>query len=459
MKLTKYNEIRNFKKTDEPKGKIMKTNQKRFVVHYHKARTNHYDLRLEYQGVLISFAIPKGIPTRINQKRLAIHVEDHPIDYLLFEGVIPQGNYGAGVVKVYDKGTYFPLNDFKKSLKEGLIKFSLLGEKYKGDYTLVKTKEDNWIIFKMKEEKSVDFDNYTPQLATLTKSLPSKGYWLFEIKYDGYRMLAYKNKNKMIIKSRNNKDYTSKLKCIEKSLLDLETRSFIVDGELVSFDKNGRSDFKLLQENLKTGNNLYYVIFDVLMKEGEDLRSYPLLERKKILKEILNTKASNLIYLNYVEDGEKSFKFAKENNLEGIVAKKKDSKYEGNRNENWLKIKCYLRQEFIIIGYTLSSSKNLKSLVLGYYDNDQIKYAGKVGSGLSSSFRKEFISSLNKHLSKKKIVDAKEKDIIFVNPFFICEIQYRELTKEKILREPSFLGLRKDKKVKEVNLERNYENN
>ena len=132
---------------------------------------------------------------------------------------------------------------------------------------------------------------------------------------------------------------------------------------------------------------------------------------------------------------------------------------KGNRNENWLKIKCYFRQEFIIIGYTLSSSKNLKSLVLGYYDNDQIKYAGKVGSGLSSSFRKEFISSLNKHLSKKKIVDAKEKDIIFVNPFFICEIQYRELTKEKILREPSFLGLRKDKKVKEVNLERNYENN
>ena len=143
MKLTKYNEKRDFNKTDEPKGKIRKTNQMRFVVQYHKARTNHYDFRLEYEGVLVSFALPKGIPTRINQKRLAIHVEDHPIDYLLFEGIIPQGNYGAGEVKVYDKGTYFPLNDFKNGLKEGLIKFCLLGEKYEGNYTLVNTKENN----------------------------------------------------------------------------------------------------------------------------------------------------------------------------------------------------------------------------------------------------------------------------------------------------------------------------
>ncbi|MDY2574677.1 MAG: non-homologous end-joining DNA ligase [Bacilli bacterium] len=459
MKLTKYNEKRDFNKTDEPKGKIRKTNQMRFVVQYHKARTNHYDFRLEYEGVLVSFALPKGIPTRINQKRLAIHVEDHPIDYLLFEGIIPQGNYGAGEVKVYDKGTYFPLNDFKNGLKEGLIKFCLLGEKYEGNYTLVNTKENNWIIFKMKEEKRIDFDNYTPQLATLTKSIPSKGDWLFEIKYDGYRMLAYKNNNKVIIKSRNNKDYTSKLKCIENSLIDLETRSFIVDGELVSFDKNGRSDFKLLQENLKTGNNLYYVVFDILMKDGEDLRSYSLLERKKILKEILKIKSNNLIYSNYVEDGKKSFIFAKENNLEGIIAKKKESKYEGNRNKDWLKIKCYLRQEFVIIGYTLSSSQTIKSLVLGYYDNNQIKYVGKVGTGLTSSFRKEFISSLNKHLSKKKIVDVKDNNIIFVNPFFICEVQYSELTKDNKLRQPSFLGLRKDKKVKEVKLEGKYENN
>lgn len=466
MALKKYNEKRNFDNTNEPKGKTKKTSSKRFVVQYHEARAKHYDFRLEYNGVLLSWAVPKGLSNNPKDKRLAVMVEDHPIDYINFEGIIPKGNYGAGSVEIFDKGKYLPIEDFDKGLKKGHLKFVLSGKKLQGGYSLIKTSDNNWLIVKLeddfiKEEKpkktTLPFKTASVELATLTNKIPKGKNWIFEIKYDGYRMLSFKENKKVKIFSRNNVEYTNKFKSIANSLIDIEQDSFVVDGEIVAFDENGRSDFGLLQDHIKKGNNnLYYIIFDLLALNGEDLRNLTLKERKLKLERLLFKAENNIIYSSHVSDGEKSFEFAKENNLEGIMAKKITSKYEGKRSEDWLKIKCYLRQEFVIAGYTTSSKNELISaLILGYYSNNKLSYVGKVGTGLSENDKKELHKTFQKIVRKTSPFEEniKEKDIIWLKPELIAEIQYAELTKDNLLRQPSFIGLREDKKPKDVTLE------
>ncbi len=462
MSLKEYNNKRNFNNTKEPIGKITRTNCKRFVIQYHKARTTHYDFRLEYNGALMSFAVPKGIPSKKNIKRLAVKVEDHPIDYITFEGDIPKGNYGAGNVKIYDKGFYIPIMPFRSGIKNGIIKFELKGEKIKGCYALIKTNEKNWIIIKIDDEhkntkqSKINFSDYNVELATLTNNLPDDNGWLYEIKYDGYRMLSYVNDNEVIIKSRNNVDYSNKIKDISNSLIKLNHNSFIVDGEIVSFDKYGRSNFKLLQDNLKTGKNIFYVIFDLLMFNGKDLRNLPLRKRKQKLKLILKNKNNNLVYSSHIYDGLESLNYAKKHNLEGIIAKKIASKYIGKRTDDWIKIKSYARQEFIIVGYTITDkNKDISSLLLGYYLRNNLIYAGKVGTGFTIQKRKELKALFSKYETKKVYfqINTKDKNIKWLKLKFVCEVQYLELTKDKLLRHPSFIALRSDKKVKEVVLE------
>lgn len=467
MSLKEYKKKRNFKNTSEPIGKINKTKAYRFVIQYHQARAKHYDFRLEHNGVLLSWAIPKGLSTNPKDKRLAVHVEDHPVDYIDFEGIIPKGNYGAGAVEIFDIGDYLPINDLDKGLKKGHIKIVLNGNKLKGGWSLIKTDEKNWLAVKLEDEfvntnkktkkSKLPFKTASVQLATLTNKIPKSKDWIFEIKYDGYRILSYVENGKVQMLSRNNIDYTKKFPNIATSLKEIDAENFVIDGEVVCFDENGKSDFGLLQQSIKRKKeNFYYVIFDVIALNGEDLRNLPIIERKAKLERLLFKANNDLMFSSHVTDGNESFKFAKANNLEGIIAKNSKSSYLGKRNEDWLKIKCYLRQEFVIAGYTTTSKNELISaLHLGYYEKGKLKYVGKVSTGFSEKDKTELHKTFQNYTRKTcpfaYIIEV--KNTTWLKPHFVAEIQFTELTKDKILRQPSFIALRSDKPAKQVKLE------
>ena len=469
-KLEKYNEKRDFSKTNEPKGEISSTRKRklRFVVQHHKATTNHYDFRLEHDGVLLSWAVPKGLSQNPKDKRLAVMVENHPIDYIDFEGIIPKGNYGAGSVEIFDKGNYIPKYDLEYGLKKGHLQFELKGKKLKGEYSLVKMDDKNWLIIKSEdkfanesveeENTSLPFKSCDVMLATLSRDLPTDKNWAYEIKYDGYRILAFVENQKVKCKTRNGNDYTLKLSKIVNSLEKINEKSFVLDGEIVSFDEVGRSDFGLLQRAIKEGNDIYYVVFDILALNGKDLRNENFLKRKEILERVLAKAPANIIFSQHiVNKGKQCFAFAKKQRLEGVVAKKTNSKYIGCRSEDWLKIKCYKRQEFVIGGFE-TNEKNvyLSAIYVGYYEDKRLVFVGKVGTGFDD---KEKIA-LNKKFSKIAIKKCpfdknfnKNNQITWISPKFVAEIQYAELTKDRVLRQPSFIGLREDKDAKSVVLE------
>lgn len=464
MTLNEYNKKRNFNETKEPKGKTSKTKQNRFVIQYHEARAKHYDFRLEYNGVLLSWAVPKGLPNNEKQKRLAVHVEDHPVDYITFEGTIPKGEYGAGTVEIFDKGTYVQINDFKKGLKESKLKFYLQGEKLQGVWTLIKKDEKNWFIIKCKDEYLLEaknlnknpFDKVDVELALLSSVIPKGNDWLFEIKYDGYRIVAFIEPKKVVLKTRNSNDYTTKFTSISDSLKKHFKISAILDGEVVVFDKDGKSDFSSLQQSIKsTKEDFAYVIFDILALNGQDLRDLPLIKRKELLKEVLKNAPTNLMYSEHIiGHGKECFNLAKKKGLEGIVAKNINSKYKAARIGDWLKIKCYLRQEFVVCGYTTSSNnKLLSSIVVGYYDGKKLINAGKVGTGFTEKQKEELNSLFKKLITKKETISNAPKGTIFLKPKLVAEIQFAELTKDRVLRQPSFIGLREDKDAKQVVLE------
>lgn len=468
MSLKEYNKKRDFNKTSEPEGKVKKTNKTlKFVIQLHMARAKHYDFRLEYDGVLLSWAVPKGLSTNPKDKRLAVHVEDHPLDYINFEGIIPKGNYGAGSVEIYDKGNYLPIEDFEKGLKKGHLKFVLNGKRFKGAWSLIKTDEKNWLIVKSDDEFVLDndtkkttlpFKNISAQLATLTDKIPKGEDWLFEIKYDGYRIISYFENDKAKLLTRNNQDYTKKFENIEKSLRELEQDNFVVDGEVVVFDVNGKSDFTSLQTHIKQKkNDFYYVLFDLLALNGEDLREQPLIKRKEKLERLLVKAPKNLIYSTHVIDnGEQCFKLAKEKDLEGIIAKKVNAPYTQKRTTDWLKIKCVKVQEFVIGGFTTNEKNEyISAILLGYYKDNKLIFVGKVGTGLTEQQKRELNKEFKKNIAKNSHFETniKEQNVTWLKPKLVAQIKYTELTKDKLLRHPSFIGLRQDKEPKDVKLE------
>lgn len=469
MSLEKYIKKRNFDKTSEPRGNVKKTKSNRFVVQFHQARAKHYDFRLEYNGVLLSWAVPKGISENFKIKRLAVKVEDHPVDYINFEGVIPKGNYGAGTVEIFDKGKYVPLKEMEKGLKTGHIKIFLVGEKLYGAWSLIKTDGDNWLIVKIEdgidkrcikkqvEDSGLPFKKTEVMLATLSQKIPKTKGWLSEIKYDGYRMVTFAEKGKVQMFSRNHVSYTKKFTSVCDAVKKVEQSSFVLDGEIVSFDQKGKSDFGLLQQNIRQKkDDYYYVIFDLLALNGEDLRELPLTERKNKLERILFKADERLIYSSHVEDAEKCFEFAKQNELEGIVMKKTQSQYQGGRSENWLKIKNNLRREFVIGGYTTSDKNSVISAILvGYYEKNSLIYVGKVGTGLDYDKKQELKKLFNKLTVKVCPFKngVKEKNANWIKPEIVAEIKFTEFTKDGRLRQPSFVGLREDKTAKQVGKE------
>ncbi len=511
--LDRYKQKRNFANTSEPKaGAKKKTSSKpTFTVQRHHASRLHYDFRLEVQGVLKSWAVPKGPSLNPKDRRLAVQVEDHPLSYGSFEGSIPKGNYGAGTVTIFDSGTFDYAEsknekEFLKQLEEGSIKFTLHGKILRGGFALVRMKTDepdNWLLIKhqddyaldkafnaedliapaikkegkifkekktnskvsSKEEKVNPADKLRPMLAKLTSSIPKGSEWIFEQKYDGFRALAVINKKKVKLISRNGKNLNSKFPSLVKDLEKI-TRDTVIDGEIIIEDKQGKPYFQLLQSGEPIAKNLHlrYYIFDLISLDENDLSSYALSERKELLKLLL--KKVDLQHSSYVDSlplaPDKVMDHASSMGWEGIIVKMGDSPYmAGKRSDFWQKLKGRNTQEAIICGFTAPQGgrSHFGALVLGVMDQgDKLLYIGNCGTGFNERVIKDLYESMIglKRRSKpfsKEIKVVKESSVTWLSPKLVCEVYYAEWTRDGHLRHPAFKGLREDKTAKQTRIE------
>ncbi len=523
-----YTKKRRFDRTPEP---AMRQAGERegpltFVVQKHAARRLHYDFRLEVDGVLKSWAVTKGPSTDPGEKRLAVMVEDHPIDYASFEGSIPAGEYGAGQVIVWDRGTYSPdeggelLFDnrslaeekMRKGMAEGKLSFTLRGDKLKGSWTLVKmhNQDKNWLLIKHKddyidkekdilsEEKSVisgltieDIKagavpeqkadpvtagslpgavekemppSLSPMLATLTDSPFSDEGWYFEPKLDGYRILSFIDRGRVRLLSRRCNDITGHYRELSEELKKQPSTQMLLDGELIALDSKGKQCFQCLQgylnifhksvsKEIEPPSAIIYYVFDILYLEGFDLTAVPLQQRKELLKETLAPGDTIRLVEYFSPEGEKVFKAAVDNGLEGVVAKKKQSRYEpGKRSQAWLKIKAVKSDDFVVAGYTEgkgSRADTFGSLVLGYYnDNRQLTYAGNVGSGFDEPLLKEIMARLESLKTADSPLPGNtgvDGQVTWTKPELVVEVKFSEWTRDGKLRAPVFLRFRDDK--------------
>src|SRR5438874_3860091 len=390
--LSEYERKRDPKQTSEPFGaKGRKTKEPIFVVQRHDARRLHYDFRLERGGALASWAVPKGVPLEPGEQHLAVHVEDHPLEYATFEGEIPKGQYGAGTVEIWDSGTY----ELLEEKKNGGLTVRLHGTKLQGTWSLVPAHlsgdEKNWLILRKRDETAAvprrSGRNYAPMLATLAEEVPRGAGWAFEVKWDGYRALARIAGGEATLTSRNGNDLTQRFSSVAKALEKaVKTPHCVLDGEVCALDESGRSSFSAMQQG-KPGTPIVYYAFDVLEVEGEALVDLPLVERRKRLVQLLDKRNRTVRLSESFDDGEALLVAAKEQELEGIIAKRLDSRYAvGKRNRDWLKIKTHGRQEFVIAGFTKGTGRraaSFGSLVLGFYRGDELVYAGNVGTGFT----------------------------------------------------------------------------
>jgi bifunctional non-homologous end joining protein LigD len=512
MSLTTYTRKRDFKRTPEPVGKKKASaSALSFVIQRHDASRLHYDFRLEVNGVLKSWAIPKGPSLNPKDKRLAVMVEDHPLAYGKFQGEIPEGNYGAGTVEIWDSGIYEPENiddpsdyqqEISKELKNGSLKFVLHGKKLKGSFALVQLKNGdgkNWLLIKHRDEFAADeydiesirdnkktatqkkekkseakakttaalvrsvrssnakLEKYiTPMMAHTREDSFDDPDWIYEIKWDGYRAIAEVNKKEIKFYSRNGLSFDRLYPAVVDALSQIKD-DVVLDGEVVVLDKNDKPSFQKLQQY---GENrslpLLYYVFDCLSYKGKDLTNLPLVERKKIAEKVV-PKSNVLKYSDHVAgDGIAFFSNAVAMGLEGIIAKRADSKYYiGRRSYDWLKIKNHNTQEAVIAGYTepRKSRKYFGALVLGMYEKGKLKYIGHTGTGFTEKILKDVYTKLQSSIREKSPFDSKvpiNAPVTWVDPVHVCEIKFTEVTDEGILRHPVFMGLRIDKSAKEV---------
>lgn len=513
-KLSEYRKKRHFDRTQEPIGKISKNSSPHLIytIQKHAARRLHYDLRLEYNGVLKSWAIPKGPSLNPADKRLAIEVEDHPLDYATFEGNIPKGEYGGGQVLLWDKGYWVPEGDIASGLKQGKLLFSLHGKKLKGNWALLRmpnaAKKNYWLLIKLDDkearkgklaniverkpesvlngrtideiatgtknkeatpaikldtlgEKAPFPDNISPELATLVDEVPQGNDWLHEVKFDGYRILSPKKNGKTHLITRNIHDWTNKMPFIASALNELPVNNGIFDGEIIVLNDQGRSDFQLLQNALKVPEEsaIIYCIFDVLYLNSRSLLNVPLIQRKIVLQNLLSNVPSVLRYVDHIiGNGEAVFRSACKSGLEGTISKRIDSYYIPKRTRDWVKNKCHQGQEFVIGGYTKPSGQRhyFGALLLGYYDkNKHLIYCGRMGTGFTEKMLKEIYQQLKKYQQTKspffnKLSNEEKKDVTWVKPYLVAQVKFSEWTQDRRLRHPSFQGLRADKSPQKV---------
>ncbi|HEY5896487.1 MAG TPA: DNA ligase D [Burkholderiales bacterium] len=495
-RLERYREMRDFGITPEPSGKkarARKAKQLRYYIQRHAATRLHYDFRLELQGVLKSWAVPKGPSLDPADKRLAMQTEDHPLDYGDFEGVIPEKQYGAGEVLLWDKGVWTPEDaDPEAALRKGRLHFRLEGEKLRGSWILTRTRSNEdkpaWLLIKRNDEEvrtgydvtaerpesvkgqpkpakygeKSDLPQFiTPQLATLVTQPPGTGEWLYEVKHDGYRMLARLTKRDARLFTRSGKDWTEKLPSLVRQLKALKLQDSWLDGEIVVLREDGRANFQALQNAFDFGRDgeIVYYVFDAPFLKGEDLRRLPLSERKARLEKALRKNASVRFSAHLEGDAQQVLDKACKLGLEGLIGKASGSVYVSGRTKTWIKLKCRQRQDFVIAGYTApgGSRTGFGALLLAYYDAKmRLRYAGKVGTG----FDEHLLGSLTKKLSRIKRADSpladppREKGIQWVKPQLVCEVAFAERTDDGILRQASFMGLREDIAPKSVGLEK-----
>ncbi len=556
MGLTEYQRKRNFSVTAEPRG-AKKPRPKRvagasrFVIQKHDATRLHYDFRLEMDGVLKSWAVPKGLPWKRGEKHLAVEVEDHPIDYEDFEGVIPKGNYGGGTVMVWDRGNYFVHGEKPlEALKDGRIHLVLEGEKAKGDWALIRTRSDGgknqWLLLKsdadvkpiskkrddesaktgrtmkqIAQDRDAEWESNRPGdeseagslrarvrkavakkknapkkkvAAAALKALPSakprfiepmkpklvetapvRGEWIYELKFDGFRVLALKQGVKVKLISRNENDLTKKFPEIAEAIAQLPCDECVIDGEVVTLDEKGRSSFQLLQarEMEREKAPLYDYVFDLLQLDGKSLMRLPLTSRKEILRQLCEGAGDPLRYSGELgREAGPLLEEVKRIGLEGIIGKEAESVYEaGRRSGAWIKLKSLNEQEFVIGGYTPpgGSRKHFGALLVGYYEKKKLLFAGKVGTGFSG----DLLATLHKKFRSEERADCPFADLpskqggawvqgitpammrkcTWVKPVFVAQIKFAEWTRDLKLRQPVFLGLREDKAAREVKRE------
>jgi bifunctional non-homologous end joining protein LigD len=527
--LEQYKAKRNFKKTAEPAGGAPDPEKLLFVVHKHDASHLHYDFRLEVKGVLKSWAVPRGPSMDPDERRLAMPVEDHPYDYKDFEGVIPKGQYGGGTVIVWDEGTYEPAAGEKlkgKAAKEhwmmsnyykNALKITLHGHKLKGDFILIKFKEDKyeggWRLIKADDQYAIKDDillkdksvkskltigqmaekegaavwqsnretkkaepeistldnlkkqgvkkampkSVKPMLCTLTKDVVPDDDYLYEVKWDGYRIISYIEKNKVRMDSRSALDYTKKYPPVAKALKELG-HDAVLDGEIVVFNKEGKPDFDALQTFNGHDTPINYCVFDILWLDGYNLMDLPLTDRKAILKELIEGNEV-LRFSESFDDGEALYQQALDLDLEGIVAKRKDSAYKPDaRDNNWLKTPTRKRQEFVIGGWAESDkSRSFRSLLFGAYNSEgELEWIGRSGGGYKQKDMPAILDQLQKLEIEKspfinKILDTKGAKIHWVKPELVANFEFATWTKSGRIRKPAtFLGFRLDKKASAV---------
>jgi bifunctional non-homologous end joining protein LigD len=549
MGLDRYLEKRRFERTPEPTGKVEASPAGNlYIIQKHDASHLHYDLRLELDGVLKSWAVPRGPSLNPADKRLAVHVEDHPIEYGTFEGIIPEAEYGGGTVMLWDRGTWEPEGDPREGYAKGDFKFKLHGVKLKGNWVLARMKGKaggdgkNWLLIKKRDSEAISGSDpepvetmnrsvasgwtmqeiasqrdkfwyegeellrggvsddisqpksvrskggkegaarvridpaslsgarparqpgfINPELATLVSEPPQGENWVHEIKYDGYRILCVLSDGQAKLFSRNERQWTDRFPEIAEAAAQIPVESAILDGEIVVVDQQGRTDFQALQNILQgtRSGRLVYFVFDIAFCAGYDVTQTPLIERKKLLKSILR-EGLPILYTDHIQgQGEAVFDNACRLGLEGIISKRADSIYEQRRSRSWLKVKCFMRQEFVIGGYTDpgGSRAGFGALLLGYFDpGGGLVYSGKVGTG----FSEKTLEALSERLrametGKPPFINPpagyEAKGAHWTRPELVGEVEFSAWTEDGILRHPSFKGLREDKNPKDVVLE------
>ncbi len=504
--LRQYREKRDFRVTDEPAGSPQRQPatavERTFVVQKHAARRLHYDFRLELDGALASWAVPKGPSLDPQVKRMAVHVEDHPLEYADFEGTIPPKQYGAGTVIVWDRGTWIPEGDPRAGYRDGKLKFELRGEKLRGRWTLVRMhghgdeRQEPWLLIKERDGFARPEDDYSivdalpgsvlqaheetssmpaqarraplpdalePQLATLVEAAPTSGAWSWEMKFDGYRLLARVADGDVRLVTRNGRDWTQRMPSLARELAALGLRSAWLDGEIVVADADAVPDFQQLQnafDSARTDDIVYY-LFDLPFFAGHDLRKVPLHERRALLRAWLAEHRSGRI--RFSEDfrapPEELLRSACELGMEGLIGKRTDSTYVGRRSPSWIKLKCTNRQEFVVGGYTepQGSRSGFGALLLGVYDDDgALRYAGKVGSGFDES-RLRALSARLQALGTQDSPFAqrvRERGAHWVRPELVAEVSFTQWTTDGRIRHPVFRGLRDDKPASAIRRER-----
>jgi bifunctional non-homologous end joining protein LigD len=431
-----------------------------FVVQRHDARRLHYDFRLEEDGVLASWAVPKGVPLEPGARALAVHVEDHPLEYGSFEGEIPAGQYGAGSVELWDTGPY----ELVERRPDGRRTVVLHGTRLRGTWSLIPAqldgKEQNWLLIKSRDgDVEAAPREYSPMLATSADSVPTGSGWRYEVKFDGYRALAFVRAGDCRLVSRNGNDLTQRFAEVAKEVVSAtKSPNAVLDGEVCRIDANGRASFSELQQG--SGALVFYV-FDLLELDGEPVVDAPFEERKERLRALLDARNPTVRFSDDFSDGAALFQVAQERGLEGLVAKRSGSPYRpGRRTREWLKVKATNSDEFVVVGYTRGAGRRegtFGSLVLGVMEEGELRYVGNVGTGFDDAEITRLLRALRPlhrettpFAVEPKLPRVRKGDVQWVEPKLIAQVRYGEWTHDRHLRHPSYLGLRDDKAPQEV---------